>query len=309
MIDLTSLSALRAVADCGSVVAAADALGYTPSAISQQVKRLERQTGVELLERVGRGVILTSSARQLLEAGERILADLEQIQADLHHASGQISGHVRVVAFSTAMRGIVAPAMRTLLDAHRDLTVTLSESEPWPSIDRVATGQCDVAVVHSWGDVPVEIPDHLVSETVAHDVADVIVPIGHPLAGRASVTPHDLIDERWIATPVGTICRQWLRRMHLATGRAPLIAHESLEFESHVALVEAGLGIALIPRLGRQVLPAGVAAVAATDPVPTRLVTAVARRSMAASPAISAIIEALRDAASTEFADLVESWR
>src|SRR5438128_5498049 len=109
MIDLAALSGLRAVATHGSVVAAAEATGFTPSAVSQQVKRLERQTGVPLLERVGRGVMLTEHGRHLVDAGGRLLADLEEVEAALHRRAGAVTGHLRVTAFSTAMRGLVAP--------------------------------------------------------------------------------------------------------------------------------------------------------------------------------------------------------
>ena len=154
MIDLASLTALRAVDDHGSVVAAAEALGFTPSAISQQVKRLERQTNVPLLERVGRGVMLTREGRHLVDAGSRLLADLETIESGLHQQAGTVAGHLRIIAFSTAMRGLVAPRVRALLDAHPDLVLSLTEREPWDTVDLVATGQADVGVVHSWGDVP-----------------------------------------------------------------------------------------------------------------------------------------------------------
>src|SRR5689334_10687635 len=152
MIDLSALASLRAVDSHGSVVAAADALGYTPSAVSQQVKRLERQTGVPLLERVGRGVMLTEHGRHLVDAGARLLADLEAVESGLHQRSGAVVGHLRVTAFSTAMRGLVAPAVRRLHDAHPDLALTLTEREPWDTVELVATGQTDLGVVHRWGD-------------------------------------------------------------------------------------------------------------------------------------------------------------
>ncbi len=237
MIDLASLTALRAVDDHGSVVAAADALGFTPSAISQQVKRLERQTNVPLLERVGRGVMLTQEGRHLVDAGSRLLADLEAIESGLHHQAGTVAGRLRITAFSTAMRGLVAPRLRDLRDAHPDLVLALTEREPWDTVELVAAGHADVGVAHSWGDVTLAIPDHLETTTVAHDVADVIVPADHRLARRRRITPHDLVDEGWIATPEGTICREWLSRMYDGTGRQPRIAHESLEFQSHLALV------------------------------------------------------------------------
>src|SRR3954452_25573876 len=193
MIDLGALTSLRAVDTHGSVIAAADALGFTPSAVSQQVKRLERQTGVPLLERVGRGVMLTDHGRHLVDAGARLLADLEQVEAGLHRRAGAVAGHLRVTAFSTAMRGLVAHVVRRLLDDHPDLTLTLTEREPWDTLDLVASGQSDLGVVHRWGDVPIAIPEHLAATAVAHDVADVIVRVDHPLAGRARVSPHDLV--------------------------------------------------------------------------------------------------------------------
>jgi DNA-binding transcriptional LysR family regulator len=237
MIDLAALTSLRAVDTHGSVVGAADALGFTPSAISQQVKRLEKQTGVPLLERVGRGVILTDHGRHLVDAGTRLLADLEEVESGLHERAGTVAGHLRLTAFSTAMRGLVAPVVRDLLSAHPDLSLTLTEREPWDTID--------------------------------------------------------LVEEGWIATPEGTICRQWLTRMYAGTGRLPRIAHTAMEFDSHLALVGAGLGIALVPRLGRQPLGDQLVAVPAHDPEPTRDVIAVHRRSMAESPAIKAVLAAL----------------
>src|SRR4029453_10401188 len=126
--------------------------------------------------------------------------------------------------------------------------------------------QSDLGVIHRWGDVPIAVPDHLTSIVVAHDVADVIVHRDHPLAARARVTPRDLVDEGWIATPEGTICRQWLTRMYAGAGRLPRIARTSMEFAPHLALVRAGLGVALVPRLGRQPLTDDLVAVPAHDP-------------------------------------------
>ncbi|RLV47552.1 LysR family transcriptional regulator [Nocardioides mangrovicus] len=294
MIDLDALVSLRAVDDHGTVGAAADALGFTPSAVSQQVKRLERQLGLALLERVGRGVILTGAGRQLVDDGAAVLAELERIEAGLHRAASSVSGHLRLSAFSTSVRDVVAPALGRLTARHPDLSVTLHEGEPWDVVDLVADGRQDLGLVHSWGDVPLPVPDHVVSTHLTRDVADVVLPASHPLAGRRRLSPHDLLDAAWIATPEGTICRQWLTRMYLGTGRLPHVAHVSMEFDSHLALVRAGLGIALVPRLGRAELPAGVVAVAAIDPVPTREVVALHRRTMSDSPAVRALLAELR---------------
>jgi DNA-binding transcriptional LysR family regulator len=295
MIDLTALSALRAVANRGSVAGAADALGFTPSAVSQQVKRLERQTGVPLLERVGRGVILTGHGHYLVEHGGRLLTTMEEVESGLRRQASGVSGRVRLTAFSTAMRGLVAPIVGDLRTKHPDLEVLLTEREPWETIDLIATGQSDIGVVHRWGDVPLAIPDHLVADVVGVDVADVILNRDHPLAMHARLTPADLVDEAWIATPDHTICRQWLFRMYVGTGHVPKIAHECMEFDSQLALVGSGLGIALIPRLGRSPLPAGVVAIPAKEPESTRELVVVRRRSMVDSPAISVLVDALAD--------------
>jgi len=294
MIDLAALTSLRAVDTHGSVVGAAESLGFTPSAVSQQVKRLEKQTGVALLERVGRGVMLTSHGRRLVDDGSRLLTELEEIESGLQRDARRVTGRLRVAAFSTAMRGLVAGSVRELLDRHPELSLTLTEREPWDTVDLVAAGQQDLGIVHQWGDVPLHLPDHLVSVTIARDVADVVVPRTHRLAGRTRVSPRDLVDEPWVATPEGSICRQWLLRMYDGTGRAPRIAHVAMEFDSHLALVGAGLGIALVPRLGRAALPDDVVAVAAHRPVPSREITVVHRASMAESPAVRAVVQALR---------------
>ncbi|HXH78263.1 LysR family transcriptional regulator [Nocardioides sp.] len=293
MIDLVALTSLRAVDTHGSVTSAADALGFTPSAISQQVKRLEKQAGVALLERVGRGVMLTAHGRRLVEDGSRLLGDLERLESGLHRDTDRVAGRLRIAAFSTAMRGLVAPVVRSLLDQHHDLELTLTEREPWDTVDLVATGQQDLGIVHSWGDVPLHLPDHLSAVQIARDVADVIVPMGHRLSGSSRVSPTDLVDEDWVATPEGTICRQWLLRMYDGTGHAPRIAHVAMDFDSHLALVAAGLGIALIPRLGRSPLGDDVVAVEAHRPVPTREIAVLHRTSMADSPAVRAVVKAL----------------
>ncbi|MEZ5342079.1 MAG: LysR family transcriptional regulator [Acidimicrobiales bacterium] len=295
MINLEAVASLRAVQLEGSVVSAASALGFTPSGVSQQIKRLERQAGVALLERVGRGVILTQAGRQLVEEGSRLLGEVEAIESALHRESGTVAGTIRLVAFATAVRGLVAPALPLLLTGHPDLHVRLLERDPWDAIDLVASGQSDVGVVHSWGDVPLAIPEHVEQIDLAEDVADVVMHRDHPRATQSILSPRDLIDETWIATPDGTICREWLTRMHDGTGGRPNIVHQSTEFESHIALVAAGLGVALVPRLGRSLLPDTVVAVAVHDPVPHREISFIVRRTMNNSPSVSAILSVLQD--------------
>lgn len=295
MIDLDAVASLRAVQQQGSVGAAAAALGFTPSAVSQQIKRLERQVGVPLLERVGRGVVLTHDGRSLVERGTRLLDELEVIEAGMHQRAGTVTGTIRLVAFATAMRGLVTAALPHLVAEHPELDVHLLERDPWEAIDLVATGQSDIGVVHSWGEVPLAVPDHVVRIPIGRDEADLLVPSGHRLAGRRTVRPTDLRGERWIASPEGTICREWLMRMHDGSGTLPHIVHRSTEFETHIALVAAGLGIALVPRLGRAPLPPTVHPVQVREPSPWREISVVHRRTMVDSPAVQVVLDALRN--------------
>src|SRR6202012_3810062 len=160
MIDLVALDALRAVDAHGSVVAAADAVGFTPSAVSQQVKRLEKQTGGPPLEVGGRGGMLTRHGRLRVEQGSRLLNGLEELQSGLHQQAGTVAGHVRLTAFSTAVRGLVAPDLLRALPAPPALGVRLTGWEPWDPIGMVPSGQADLALLHSYGDIPLPVPGH-----------------------------------------------------------------------------------------------------------------------------------------------------
>ncbi len=301
MIDLEAVLSLRAVATQGSVVAAATSLGYTPSAVSQQVKRLERETGIALLERAGRGVILTEAGTRLVVASTPILADLERLRADLQLAGtdDRVTGEVRLAAFSTVVRGLVIPVLGDLAAQHPDLSVPLRESEPWETIALVASGQRDLGIVHRWGGVALAMPDHLVSTPLFTDVADVILHRDHPLASRTVLRPEELAGERWVATFEATICRQWLRRLFDGVPNAPRIVHESMEFQNHLELARAGRAVALVPRLGRGDLGPDLVAIPTVEPASTRDVLAVHRRTQEDSPALRAALDAFVEHART----------
>lgn len=297
MIDLDAVVSLRTIATEGSVAAAATALGYTPSAVSQQIKRLERDTGVALLERVGRGVVLTDAATRLVVSSTPILADLERVRADLH-GSGEVdrlSGEIRIAAFSTVVRGVMVPVVADLGRRHPDLRLPIRESEPWETIALVASGQRDLGLVHRWGNVALSIPDHLVATPLFTDVADVVLHRDNPLAARRELRPEDLAGEPWVATFDSTICRQWLRRLFDGVGGAPRIVHESMEFENHLEIARAGIAVALVPRLGRPPIAPELVAIPTVSPESTRDVSVIHRRTMADSPALRAVIDRLQD--------------
>ncbi|MEO8827349.1 LysR family transcriptional regulator [Lapillicoccus sp.] len=286
MIDLVALQSLRAVRTYGSVVAAADALGFTPSAVSQQIKKLERHTGAAVLERYGRGVLLTEHGRRLESRGAEMLDRMDDLEADLRTAETVVGGRLRLAAFSTAVRGIVAPALsRMRVDGH-DLLLTLVELDPPDGMAAVASDRADAALVHQWGDTPLAVPEHVDVLRIGVDVADILVPAGHRLAARPWVTPADLVDEVFASAPVGSVCHEWLTRMLGRVGATPRVSFWAGEWSSHIALVEHGAAVSLIPRLGREALPPNVCVLPVRDPVPTREVSLAWRRARGSNPTI-----------------------
>jgi DNA-binding transcriptional LysR family regulator len=292
MIDPVALRSLVAVESYGSVGAAAAAPDYTPSAVSQQIKRLETQTGVQLLERQGRGVLLTEAGRTLSESARDLLSHMERLESRVHGVSGETVGTVRLATFATAYRGIVVGAIGRLRAVAPDVVLRPDEIDPWDAVDAVAAGSHDLALVHNWEPLPLAIPDHLDVRHLGRDRADVLVHVDHPLASRRTLGVADVLDEDWASVAPGSICHQWLQKMYFDVGRAPRITHVALEFATHIALVARGECIALVPRLGRGPLPTGVVAVPIVEPVSERTVSLVWRRTMTERPALAATVEA-----------------
>ncbi|MET7618108.1 LysR family transcriptional regulator [Streptomyces sp. NPDC005408] len=294
MLDLGRLRALHAVSVHGSVAAAATALGYTPSAVSQQITKLERETRTTLLERQGRGIALTDEALHLAATAQELLAIVERAETTLEERRGQPTGRLTIGAFASAARGLLPGVLAELGRRNPGLDARMTEVDPHLSIDLVARGMIDVAVAHDWDIAPLPAPEGVEQAVIGDDLCDLLVPEGHPLAGHASVRRADLAGQRWICQPPGTVCHDWLIRTLRAAGCEPDLAHQAEENHTQVALVAAGLGVAMIPRLGRGPLPAGVVALA-LDPVPKRRLYALWRTGAARRPAITATVAALRE--------------
>ncbi|MGM1064362.1 LysR family transcriptional regulator [Saccharothrix sp. Mg75] len=294
MLDLGRLRALHAVATHGSVGAAATALGYTPSAVSQQIAKLERETRTTLLERRGRGVALTDAAHLLATTAGQVLALVEGVEVTLEEQRGEAVGRLRVGAFATAARGLLPSALVRLHERHPRLDVRVVELDPPDGLEAVARGELDVAVTHDWVNARLAVPEPVSRARLGEDVADVLLPVGHRLAGRESLTPEDLAGERWICQPEGAICHDWLVNTFRGAGMEPDLAHRVAEYETQLALLARGIGVALLPRLGRGALPASVRAVPFL-PTPTRRVFAVWRTQAGRRPAVTATLAALRE--------------
>ncbi|MBP2707314.1 LysR family transcriptional regulator [Microbispora sp. RL4-1S] len=297
MLDLNRLKALHAVAVHGSVGAAAEALMVTPSAVSQQLAKLERETGTVLVERNGRGVRLTDAAGLLAEHAGRIIALVQTAEADFEALRGAVVGRLTVAAFPTAARGVLPQALSVLKRQHPDLDLLLYEREPERQIREVARGEIDLGVVQDWLNRPMAMPDGLERVTLLDDVADVVVAAGNPLAGRRGVRLADLADDPWISSTPGTVCHDFLVFLFRSQEREPRIVCMADEYPTQLALVAAGHGYALIPRLGRGPLPPGVEALTLDSP-PVRRIYAIWRADAARRPAIRAAVDALRSVGS-----------
>lgn len=294
MLDLQRLRALHAVSVHGSVGAAASALGFTPSAVSQQIAKLERETGTVLLEREGRGVRLTPEAHHLVAVADELLAIVERAETELEQRRGKPAGRLTIAAFASAARGLLPEALADLAVRHPAMEVRLSEVDPHLSVGMVAKGAVDVSVVHDWDIAPLPLPPGVEQAVIGEDQCTLLVPQEHRFAERDSVQREDLSGERWVCQPPGRVCHEWLMRTLRTAGQKPEIVHQADENPTLVALVAAGLGICLIPRLGRGPLPAGVVEVA-LDPTPLRRLYALWRTRAAQRPAIAETVRTLQE--------------
>ncbi|MFG1815044.1 LysR family transcriptional regulator [Kribbella sp. NPDC049174] len=295
MIDLGRLRALHAVALYGSVNRAAEVLGYTPSAVSQQLAKLERETRTVLVERRGRGIVLTDAAQQLAATASRVLELVEDAELTLEEQRGQAIGTLAIAAFPTAARGLLPAALSRLLDENPALDVRVTEVDPFEAVAAVNRGEIHVAVVHDWHNTPLSLPERLSRVKLGSDPADVLVPATHRLAGKEFVRAEDLVGERWICQPAGSICHEWLIRTMRRAGVEPDVAYSVAEYQTQLAMLARGIGIGLLPRLGRGPVPDEVVVVP-LQPAPSRRLYAVWRTTTSRRPAIAVTLSTLKSA-------------
>jgi DNA-binding transcriptional LysR family regulator len=295
MIDVTALRALRSVARRGTLARAADELGFTASAVSQQIKRLERQVGVPVLAQSGRGVVLTPAGQAIVDSAPDVFQALERCaEAARSVADGAPTGVLRVAAFSTAIRALLAPALTRLATHCPDLRVHITEQDPDQALHSVDAGTADVALVHDADGLPAPLPSTMTQRHLHTDIGDVVMSRTHPLAHRdtAPLTTEDLAGHAWVTSPPGTVCHQWFRRLFADAPEEPAVRHLVDDFATQLSLVATTDVLALIPRLARPPLGEGLLA-RPPHRQPTREVYAAWRRSADASPAIQAVLEEL----------------
>ena len=259
MLDVRRLRVLREVALRGSIAGAAEALRFTPSAVSQQVAKLEREAGVPLVERGPRSVSLTPAGWRLVDHAEAILDRLARAELELRSLAGEPPA-LRLGAITTAAVGIVPDALVRFGAARPDVEVTVTEADPLASLARLPTRELDLAIVFEYDYVPLPSDARIVFEVLLEEPLRVVLPASHPLAKRRAVRLADLADETWIHSTLRSSCRPFTERACRAAGFEPRIRFEFDDYAAMQNLVASGAGVALAPDLGLTRLSPGVAA-------------------------------------------------
>jgi DNA-binding transcriptional LysR family regulator len=296
MLDARKLRVLVELQARGTIAAVAEALAFSPSAVSQQLAQLEREVGASLLERAGRGVRLTSAGELLAGHTRIILTQLERAEAELESLQHDITGFLRVAAFQTAAIALVPPAVAMLAERHPGLRVEVVEADPVDSLPALAIGDYDFVVAHHYADVPQTRPANLDFEDLLEDRMLLALPAKHELAQSKSLTSfRALAEEHWAVGRAGTAYEQVVvRTCRSRGGFDPDIRYQSNDFGTLLAFVAAGQAVALVPGLAS---PASGPDVQLTDfregPLSRTIVTAV-RHGSAARPGVMALRAALR---------------
>jgi molybdate transport repressor ModE-like protein len=295
MLDVRRLLVLRAVAQHGSLAAAAQALGYTQPAVTHHIRRLEQEAGVRLVTRDGRGVQLTAAGRALVARAEAIAVELTAAEAELAAAVRNLAAHVRMAALPSANTSLIPRALAELRVRHPEITVFLVEAGPeesWSLLDRA---ECDLAVSFDHPDLPPWPPGRVVTVPLLDDPVLVILPAAHPLASVRELALDRLSDEPWI------LSNRCHREMLHACGRAGFTPNVALVTDDYnlavPRLVASGLGVGLTTAfLSGEVRHAGVRLVPVAGLPPGRVIAVLPRHPRPA-PAVTAALKALQTVA------------
>ena len=290
MLDVRRLRILHAVSGYGSVTAAAAALGYSAPAVSQQLAALEREVGMRLTERAGRGIELTPAAAILVAHTDALLARLDAAESDLAALRDQVAGRVALAAFPSAGATIVPAAWAALARSAPQVQIDLTEMEPDESLPAVLRGQADVAVAHEYDLLPRPLDPLFERRELARDPVLLAVPDASPLDGPVPL--GGLAGQPFLAPREGTSCAEMIRRACARAGFVPRVVARASDFGVLLSLVGAGAGMTLVPELAVRRLPPGVRLLPPAEPV-TRQIFTVSRRGGDRKPAVRVVLDAL----------------
>ena len=293
MLNARRLALLVELEDRGSLTAVADALGYTPSAVSQQLAKLEAETDRPLLEAVGRGVVLTTAGRTLALHGREVLERLEAAATALEDPE-TISGTVQVAAFQTAARGLLVPVLEELARTHPRLVCELVDQEAEAALPRLRSGELDLVVAEEYPEALRARDPRLIRHELGSDEVWVALPARHPVARKGGpVALAELADEPWATPWEGSHYASMVEGACRAAGFEPLIRHRVTDLGTLLDMARSGLAIALVPTLGGLSEGRGLALRPVAGGGLERKLFAAARRGAAARPALDVLVEAL----------------
>ncbi|WP_073761318.1 LysR family transcriptional regulator [Streptomyces sp. CB02923] len=291
MINLERLRALAAVDTHGSIARAAQALHITPSGMSQQLSKLERECGHRLLEPEGRSVRLTHAGRVLADHAAALMAQLSEAEHDLAALGEEVLGPLRIGSVGSAIRTLLPATLAILAARHPRLTPSVRDGEVGDLLPALLRGELDLLLIENWSNRPRHIPEGVAVHTLVTEEARVALHADHPLGARPVLRLADLGGIPWAACPPGAEPREALVQALRTHGVEPEIRYSISDHATQLTLVAAGLSAALIPGAARQQVPPGVRCVP-TDP-PLRRHVQAAWQPRTESPPVHACLDAL----------------
>jgi DNA-binding transcriptional LysR family regulator len=299
-LDLRRLRLLRELKERGTIAAVADALQFTPSAVSQQLALLEREAGVRLLERSGRGVRLTDPALVLVEHADALLERAALAEADLAAAAGTVTGRARIASFQSVGLRLALPAMQALARDAPRLRCEFLEAEPEEALPALALGDVDLVLGDEWQHQPRRMPPGLERHELLRDPIHIVLPSRHAVARRhrGAVPLAALAAEAWVTGHADMGWEELTRRAcRQHGGFDPDIRHRTNDATIALALVAGGLAVALVPDLALPRRRTGLAVRPVAEGPIDRETFAFTRAADAARPSTQALLAAVRAAA------------
>jgi DNA-binding transcriptional LysR family regulator len=294
MLSLVRLKVLSEVVRRGSFSAAADALDYTQSAVSQAVARLEAETGATLVVRDRRGVRPTPAGAMLLEHVDTIFAQVQAAEDDLAAVLGVRGGRLRIASFPSAGATLIPQAVAAFRQLHPDVELSLAEGEPEEIAPRLRAGEFDLALLFEFSEGESQFSG-LAATALIHDPLWVVLPVGHPLARKPGLGLLDLRGEDWVQTSAASPCARHVVRVCLEAGFEPRVSFETDDYETVQGLVAAGVGVALVPRLALSHRQPGLVVRKLEPESPVRLIFAATVDEPGVLPAAEVMLKILSD--------------
>ena len=295
MLDVRRMRVLREVAIRGSFSAAAEALSFTQSAVSQQIAALEREAGTTLVQRSARGVRLTEAGEAVVRHAEAIMARLAEAEAELEAIAGLRGGRLRMASFESAGSTLMPPAIAAFAGKHPAVELSMSLSEPEDCIPLLRSGDIDLAIVFE--SAVMEAEDGIERVHLLEDPMYLALPPGHPLAHKRRIRLADLAGEPWIAGAADCECNRLISHACAIAGYQPRIAFETDDYTAMQGFVAAGVGVSLIAELGLTTVREDIVVRDLGRDTPVRHIYAATLADGYRAPATQAMLEILSEVA------------